>query len=324
MEHLISIIVPIYNASKCLDKCITSITKQDYSNIEIILVNDGSTDNSKDVCDKYGRLDKRIKVLSKDNGGVSSARNMGLDNACGEYIMFVDADDYIEKNMVSLLYNELQQNGASMSIIGMNVSTLKSEIIVDYKEFDKVIDSRGEYIIALQRNWGPYCKLFDKKLIENVRFNTDYAIAEDLLFNTEVICKNDNFKIAVSKGAAYNYLELIGSAMNSEYSEKFLNGLECEEKVYEMFKSIERQDMLYDVIFKGVLVFFFRYSIASDADREIFAEHLNKAIEIIKRNKKYLLKGWNRRLSDRLKMSIIVHFPKLYVKIRNSAEIKTC
>ena len=97
--ELISVIVPVYNVESYLEKCIESIQNQSYKSLEIILVNDGSTDSSGDICDKYAAHDKRIKVIHKKNGGLSSARNAGLEVANGDYIAFVDSDDYIEITM---------------------------------------------------------------------------------------------------------------------------------------------------------------------------------------------------------------------------------
>ena len=105
-EKLVSIIIPIYNSEKYLKKCIDSILEQKYNNLEIILINDGSTDNSGKICDRLAIEDKRIKVIHKLNEGVSIARNKGLEMAKGEYIFFIDSDDYIDENIISLLKME--------------------------------------------------------------------------------------------------------------------------------------------------------------------------------------------------------------------------
>ena len=97
-DELISVIVPVYNVEKYIDKCIKSIISQDYTNLEIWLVDDGSTDSSGEVCDKYAESDQRIIVIHKDNGGLSDARNVALDRMQGKYVLFIDSDDYIEKN----------------------------------------------------------------------------------------------------------------------------------------------------------------------------------------------------------------------------------
>ena len=121
---LISVIVPVYNTEKYLEKCVMSILNQTYKNLEIILIDDGSTDNSPQICDSLAEKDNRITVIHQPNGGVSSARNTGLDNTHGDYIMFVDSDDYIAPNMIEFLsenigdtdiamcgYNSVDENG---------------------------------------------------------------------------------------------------------------------------------------------------------------------------------------------------------------------
>ena len=111
MEELISIIVPIYRVEKYLNRCIDSILSQSYRNLEIILVDDGSPDNCSIICEEYAKKDKRIKVIHKKNGGLSEARNYGIEASTGDYIMFVDSDDYISKDMCkTLLINALENN----------------------------------------------------------------------------------------------------------------------------------------------------------------------------------------------------------------------
>ena len=115
-EELISIIVPVYKVEKYLDKCINSIVSQTYKNLEVILVDDGSPDSCGKMCDEWTKKDTRIKVIHKENGGLSDARNFGLDCAKGKYIQFVDSDDYIEKDMIEFLYKNLKENNADISI----------------------------------------------------------------------------------------------------------------------------------------------------------------------------------------------------------------
>ena len=114
-EELISVIVPVYNVEKYLEKCIDSIINQTYQNLEIILVDDGSTDGSGKICDEYSRKDNRIKVIHKENGGLSDARNIGIKNANGGLIGFIDSDDYITENMFEVLQKDLRKYNADIS-----------------------------------------------------------------------------------------------------------------------------------------------------------------------------------------------------------------
>ena len=104
---MISVIVPVYNAEKYLDKCVESIVNQTYKDLEIILVDDGSPDNCPAMCDEWAKKDGRIKVIHKSNGGVSSARNVGLDSFSGEYVTFIDSDDYIESSMFHRIFEAI-------------------------------------------------------------------------------------------------------------------------------------------------------------------------------------------------------------------------
>ena len=112
-EPKISIIIPVYNVEKYLERCIKSVLNQDYKNLEIYLVDDGSTDNSGYLCDYYAEMDNRIKVIHKINGGLSSARNAALEKVSGKYVTFIDSDDYVSKNYISILYKTLYEKEAS-------------------------------------------------------------------------------------------------------------------------------------------------------------------------------------------------------------------
>ncbi len=133
-NELISVVVPIYNVEKYLKKCINSIISQTYSNLEIILVNDGSTDNSKKICNEFAYEDDRILVINKENGGLSSARNSGIEIAKGEYIVFIDSDDYIEIDMIENLYKGCVDNGAQIACCGKIIEKDPNIRIVNCKE----------------------------------------------------------------------------------------------------------------------------------------------------------------------------------------------
>ena len=120
MNDLISIIVPVYKAEKYLRRCVDSILAQTYQNIEVLLIDDGSPDNSGEICDEYAEKDSRVRVFHKPNGGVSSARNLGLKEAKGDYIGFVDADDYIDKTMYEVLLCNLIKENSDISICSYN------------------------------------------------------------------------------------------------------------------------------------------------------------------------------------------------------------
>lgn len=187
---VISVVVPVYNAGKYFDNCISSIVNQTYKNLEIIIVDDGSTDDTPRACDEWAKKDSRIKVVHKENGGASSARNTGIDNATGDYIGFIDADDYIDADMYEAMLNDILENDADAARCGMvrnfedgrienwGGSENKKPYIVDKK---KLLCDIGEGVGILPAS--PCNKLFKKSCIGNTRFDTKYKFAEDTLFN---------------------------------------------------------------------------------------------------------------------------------------------
>ena len=129
MNSLISVVVPVYNVEKYLDKCIDSLVSQTYENLEIILINDGSKDKSAKICDKWKDNDSRIKVIHKENGGLSEARNVGIDYAQGKYIAFIDSDDWVDKNFIKYLHEKLEKYNADIAA---------STIIKTYKDYNEI------------------------------------------------------------------------------------------------------------------------------------------------------------------------------------------
>ena len=130
---LISVIVPVYNVEEYLTQCIESIINQTYTNLEIILVDDGSTDQSGKICDEYAIKDDRIQVIHKENRGVGSARNVGLDTSKGEYVSFVDSDDYVDKNYIKILLKQMLEHNVQVSICNLAI-TDKKNTTIRYKD----------------------------------------------------------------------------------------------------------------------------------------------------------------------------------------------
>lgn len=173
-EHdLISIIVPIYNVEQYLEKCINSILNQTYTNLEIILVDDGSPDNSGKICDEYAKKDNRIKVIHKENGGISSARNTGLKVARGAYVGFIDSDDYIEKDMYEILYTNLKKESADISICSC-YEVYKDRITCTKKQGVYTVMMPEETIMKMNSfgyfGVGLWDKLYKMELFQNMEF----------------------------------------------------------------------------------------------------------------------------------------------------------
>lgn len=230
----ITVIVPIYKVEKYLHKCIDSIINQTYSELEIILVDDGSPDNCPEICDDYANKDSRIKVIHKANGGLSDARNAGIDNASGEYLMFVDSDDYIEPQMVEILYKALLDNDATISICNYKYVTDNSDFAVDNDNLpikDGVITGREllSDIFFGEKSWYwvvAVCKLYRKELFDNIRFPVNKIHEDEFVFHKIILqCQ----KIACVALPMYNYLQRQGSIMHQRMS---LKTLDCAEALF--------------------------------------------------------------------------------------------
>ena len=213
MNDLISIIVPVYNVEDYLDKCINSIINQTYTNIEIIIINDGSTDNSYEICKSY--KDKRIKLYSIKNKGLSGARNYGISKSKGKYLAFVDSDDYIEKDYIEVLYNNLIKEDADLSCCSL-YEVFKNEIknkskkdkyyvMNSYETIEKTFTDEGLNVYV----WN---KLYKKELFKNIKFPVNKN-SEDIYVMHEIIssCK----KIVYESIPKYYYVQRKNSIVNN-------------------------------------------------------------------------------------------------------------
>lgn len=219
-QDKVSIVVPIYNSSNTLGKCLSSIVSQTYKNLEIILINDGSKDDSQEICEKYAREDSRIIVHLKENKGVSNSRNKGIELATGEYICFIDSDDYIDQDYIEKLYMNIQNHDlviCGYKYVGtdlINIRKLKN------KEMNKteMLNSFGEYYLNDSIN-SPWNKMYVKNLITET-FDESLSLGEDLLFNISYI-ENCN-KIKVVSEFGYNYVKTGSISLTGRYNkEKF-------------------------------------------------------------------------------------------------------
>lgn len=192
---LISVIVPVYNVQNYLPQCIESILKQTYKNLQIILVDDGSTDNSNNICKEFASLDDRILFIEQTNQGVSQARNTGIEHSIGHYIAFVDSDDYIEKNYFETLVNlanKYHSKFITCSMIG--IKNDKKEILDDLTNDSHIIKTTSIKDVDFEFfKWysinGPMCKLIERKLIvdNNLKFDTNLCVGEDLVFYIKLL-----------------------------------------------------------------------------------------------------------------------------------------
>lgn len=214
-KALISIIIPVYKVEKYLEKCIQSVINQTYENLQIILVDDGSPDNCGKICDEYAKKDHRIEVIHKSNGGLSDARNKGLEIAKGEYIGFVDSDDYIESDMYEVLYNLLKQYNSDVSICNFyTVSQGKIAIKnVDngIKEYNRIEILKE---ILLDNNIQSYAwnKLYKKELFDEIKYPIGKKYED--IGTTFYLLEKCN-KVVVTGKPEYYYINRKDSIVNS-------------------------------------------------------------------------------------------------------------
>lgn len=217
MEPLISVIVPVYNVEKYLKKCIHSIINQTLKDIEIILVDDGSTDNSPKILDDYEKKDKRVKVIHKENGGQGSARNAGLDISRGKYIGFVDSDDWIDLNMYEELYKDIVKNNSDISVCSRKIfdenNNLNGKVelnneVIDLSKFE--IENYITKRLLFPHTVSACNKIYKNDILKNIRFKGVTEVgSEDTLFN---YCVLFNVKTISSINTTYyNGLERSGS-----------------------------------------------------------------------------------------------------------------
>lgn len=199
----ISVIVPVYNTEKYLHSCIDSIIAQTFTDFELLLIDDGSKDNSGKICDEYVARDPRIRVFHKENGGVSSARNLGLDNAKGEWISFVDADDRIKSDYLCSM----------MGVSDADLIMSSFEIINHIEEWDNCVKDtrfvRNELKFFIERFvetatlCSPWCKLFRKNLIGDLRFDNNVSFSEDTIFVFKYLCNIHSVRVVENWGYQY-------------------------------------------------------------------------------------------------------------------------
>ena len=238
MHDLISIIVPVYNVEKYLRKCVDSIIAQTYKKIEIILVDDGSTDNSGVICDEIGKVDDRIVVYHKENGGVSSARNYGIERAKGNYIGFVDSDDFIAPDMYEYLYRIASDNNAQIAICGAADYYNDDNIIYPANRPIKITNNIEAIRMMLESETPMYVvnKIFIREIFNDVRFEPD-RIYEDALILVDLFKSVD--KVAVSSDTKYYYYRRPGSLSSAKYSEKLHDIVKAHDHNYYIASSID-------------------------------------------------------------------------------------
>lgn len=317
MNDLISIVLPVYNVEKYLTECVESVIKQTYTNIEIILVDDGSTDNCGIICDDFLKKDKRIKVIHKKNGGLSDARNFGIKNAKGKYICFIDSDDYVMESYVEELYNLIIINNASISMCAFQRIDENNKVFLKRKIKSEVISGRQALLKLNNKNFYPesivaWNKMYDIKLFENIKYPLG-KIHEDE-FTTYKLYYQSN-KIAITSEILYCYRTVSNSITNSAFREKRLDVLEALEERISFFNQKKEMD-LYElslIQYETVLmIHYINCKLYLKDSEKIQQDILNK----YKKNYSEVVKSRFCSVVNKVKFMIALHSPKLYCYIK--------
>lgn len=246
----ISVLIPIYNAEKHLAECIESVRNQTLSDIEIILIDDGSVDKSRKIAEKYVATDSRIKLYYKKNEGVSTARNLGIERARGRYIQFVDSDDRIRPNMCEILLSSMMKQRNDLVICGYQYNMPNDRILTKLiagtpglytkREFNAAFNTFFESM-ALQ---SPANKLYKRaKIIENnLRFNLNFTLGEDLLFNLEYLSTCDT--IQVISDCLYIYQHFEAESLSNRYRGDYF---EIQQKLFYYIRKYLKENDAYDI-----------------------------------------------------------------------------
>ncbi|MGV4415209.1 glycosyltransferase family 2 protein [Chryseobacterium sp. T1] len=246
---LISVIVPIYKVESYLRECVDSIIGQTYTNLEIILVDDGSPDRCGEICDEYATKDSRVIVIHKENGGLSDARNVGLDICKGDYISFIDSDDFVHPQFIEVLYTNLVFNEADISFCNFIRFTSSDSIKQTSKTEGSTEVFKGDYMInnLYNNTWVPknivvWNKLYKLNIFSSLRFEKGFVHEDELIF-TDLF--ENNYKIIYTDIDLIYYREREGSIMTSNFS---LKKIESQKRIYDKRNKFFRKEKRYDLI----------------------------------------------------------------------------
>lgn len=317
-NETISVIIPIYNVERYLRRCVDSVIRQTYENLEIWLVDDGSTDGSGRICDEYSNLDKRIKVIHQNNIGLSGARNSALDRMTGQYVYFVDSDDFIRDNTIQHLFDAMVEEKADMVIAHLeegNQDSFSSQS-VSCDSATVISMGRDDAIKALFSDnykgimvpaWG---KLYRSELLTNIRFpigkiHEDEFVAHEILFKCKII--------AISDAVLYYHFRRSGSITNETYSIRNLDAVEAVLQRCEFFR--EKGDRtMYFLAVRDYLrrVQWHYYSI-----KKHLIEHKEEAEVIREQYKKYYHDiEVEMTFSDRVRYGLFIWCPGLNRRLK--------
>lgn len=307
---LISIIVPIYNVEKYLAKCIESILNQTYTNFELILVDDGSPDNCGKICDSYKEKDSRIIVVHKKNGGLSSARNVGIDIAKGEYIGFVDSDDYIEPYMYEELLNAVLRDKCKLSVCNINYVFEDGKVIPKVKNESNQIYDFEQAILEMNTyrmfDMGAWSKLYHHSLFDEIRF-PEGKLSEDFYIMYKIFDKAQ--RVSYVAKPCYNYLQRQNSiTKNKKINHDFADAA-YEQMIY-LDKKYPKLEVVAHTSYASSILTVYDFYLKNKV--KCSCETRKQFICIIKENMKFIKKADYLSNAKKIQFRLFVVCPSMY------------
>lgn len=307
----ISVIIPVYNIKKYVKKCVNSVISQSYEDIEIILVDDGSFDGSEKICDEFTHIDDRIKVYHKSNGGLSSARNFGIDHCNGKYLFFIDGDDWLASNALEIMLNQIQRTKAEIAIGNLVLVGENGQVLNDKGLTNRMEILEGRQILKTIYQPNACNKLFETSLFENIRFPIG-RLYEDSFIYHHLLSKTN--KVVLIGETTYYYLFRKGSIMNSAFT---VHNLDIIDAVLDRVIWLDSIDEKSEAN-KNRLFLYSRIAAAWTYRKKLSKEEkkiLDDKFIIYKSEVKNMLEDSDISLKQKIRIIIMAQFPNLHTII---------
>lgn len=308
---VISVIVPVYKVEKYLKKCVDSILNQTFADFELWLVDDGSPDNCPQMCDEYAEQDSRIKVIHKENGGLSDARNAALDCITGEYVCFVDSDDYITDDALETLYSALIRNNADIAVGNMiSFDENGQEKDFYFPVTEETVLENSEILMTMNQPCAQN-RLYKAEIFKKLRYPVG-RLYEDVFLWHKVLAQVD--KIVLTGKVDYYYLVRAGSIMHAEYDIRFTDIIDAIKERYEWLDSIGQKKLANE----ARLFVYSRVAVAHahlDSSNTAHKKRLEEITQIYNECYKVLMNDKSIGVNQKFRLWLLKVFPKLHTDL---------
>lgn len=331
-ETLISVIIPVYNGEKYLEACVESIKKQTYQNVEIIIINDGSTDKTGEICIKLQSVYDKIRIIALQDEGVSAARNAGIEAAAGDLITFVDADDRLRPAMLQILYDCIRTTESDVAGCGffmweteedwekvVRVTAESTETAEKFLPESVRVYTPRSYMeeAVLQGNSRCWSKVYRREAIKKVRFRKGLSIGEDMLFLLDMLSSVG--KIAEIPYQGYGYFKNPGGAISRKFTPKYMDQIRCWELARDIVAGKDAENKLYEqattILMMSIMLTAGKLAMLSAAERRTQKNYIRICHEKLK--DAMCIKGAYRKLSKgyKIKTTLFRYLPNLYLNL---------